>query len=143
MRFAHTRRLAVRRLISALVFMLLSVPALAAMQAKPVEWTMGKDRFSGTLVFDDGSAAKRPGLVMVPNWMGVNDLAIEKAKAVAGDDYVVLVADVYGKDARPKNAEEALAQVRRVYADGGVQLRARANEAAKVLKAQAGAAPLD
>ena len=132
-----------RRLIPFLALMLLSAPAWAAMQAKPVEWKVGKDRFSGTLVFDDASASKRPGLVMVPNWMGVNDSAVEKAKAIAGDHYVVLVADVYGKDARPKDAGEASAEVKKVYADGGVQLRARVGEAVEVLKAQAGTAPVD
>ncbi|MBD4969262.1 dienelactone hydrolase family protein, partial [Xanthomonas citri pv. citri] len=76
-------------------------PAAAAMQAKPLEWTIGKDTFSGVLVYDDAGAAKRPGLVMVPNWRGVNDSAVTKAKQLAGDDYVVLVADVYGKGKRP------------------------------------------
>ena len=132
-----------RRMIPALILMLLSAPTIAAMQAKPVEWKVGNDSFSGTLVYDDANAIKLPGLVMVPNWMGATDSAVEKAKAVAGHDYVVLVTDVYGTGARPKNAEEAAAQVRKVYADGGIQLRARVNEAIKVLKAQAGAAPLD
>lgn len=132
-----------RRAIAAITLMLCTVPAFAAMQAKPVEWKVGKDAFSGTLVYDDASKSKRPGLVMVPNWLGATDMAIDKAKQVAGTDYVVLVADVYGKGVRPKNGEEALAQVRKVYSDGGVQLRARVNEAVKVLKAQADAAPLD
>ena len=129
-------------IIAACLF-LLPLPAFAAMQAKPVEWTIGEQRFSGTLVYDDAGSAKRPGLVMVPNWMGANASATEKAKAVAGTDYVVLVADVYGKDARPKDDKEALAEVRKVYADGGTTLRARVAEAVRVLKAQAGAAPLD
>lgn len=122
---------------------LLPLPASAAMQEKSIEWTIGKDRFSGTLVYDDATAAKRPGLVMVPNWMGANASATEKAKAVAGTDYVVLVADVYGKGARPKDDKEALAEVRKAYADGGTTLRTRVAEAVRVLKAQAGAAPLD
>jgi dienelactone hydrolase len=122
---------------------LLPLPATAAMQAKPVEWTIGESRFSGTLVYDDAGSTKRPGLVMVPNWMGANALATEKAKAVAGTDYVVLVADVYGKGARPKDDKEALAEVRKAYADGGTTLRARVAEAVDVLKAQAGTAPLD
>ena len=132
-----------RRLSLMLGLTLSAMPAFAAMKAKPVEWKVGNDSFSGTLVYDDASASKRPGLVMVPNWMGATDSAVEKAKVVAGDDYVVLVADVYGTGARPTDAEEALAQVRKVYADGGVQLRARVNEAVNVLKAQAGAVPLD
>ena len=63
------------------------------MQARPVEWSVGKERFSGVLVYDD-AGGKRPGLLMVPDWKGVTDNAIAKARHVAGKDYVVLVADV-------------------------------------------------
>ena len=132
-----------RRIALSFALSLCSLPALAAMQARPLEWTIGEERFSGFLVYDDASTEKRPGLVMVPNWMGVSDLAVERAKEIAGDDYVVLVADVYGADVRPTNAEEAGAAARGAYADGGTTLRARANEAVRVLKAQAGPSPLD
>ena len=107
--------------------------AHAAMQARPVEWKVGKDTFSGYLVYDDTNGIKRPGVVMVPDWKGVSDSAIEKAKHVAGDDYVVLVADVYGKGVRPKNDEESMAQVKKLYADRSV-LRARVAKALDVLK---------
>ena len=113
------------------------------MVAKPVEWTVGKDRFSGFLVYDDAKTDARPGLVMVPNWMGVTDTAVARAKTIAGDDYVVLVADVYGKDVRPKDAKEALAAVQKVYDDGGLRLRERANAAVATLKAQSASVPLD
>jgi dienelactone hydrolase len=119
-----------------------AMPTFAAMQAKPVQWTLGDDSFSGVLVYDDANAIKRPGLVMVPDWMGVSDSAIAKAEHIAGNDYVVLVADVYGKDVRPKNSDEAMAQVKKMYADRA-QLRARVGKALEVLRAQAGAAPLD
>jgi dienelactone hydrolase len=79
---------------------------------------------------------------MVPDWKGVSDNAVAKAKHVAGGDYVVLVADVYGKGVRPKNDDEAKAQVKALYADRNV-LRARVAKALEVLKAQAGKAPLD
>jgi dienelactone hydrolase len=115
--------------------------AHAAMQAKPVEWKVGKDTFSGYLVYDDTNAIKRPGLVMVPDWKGVTDNAVAKAKHVAGDDYVVLVADMYGKGVRPKDDAEAQAQVKKLYADRSV-LRARANKALEVLKTAQGV-PLD
>lgn len=132
-----------RRIVLSVALSLCTLPALAAMQARPVEWTLDGKRFSGFVVYDDATDAKRPGLVMVPNWMGVGDLAVERAKEIAGDDYVVLVADVYGADIRPKDAKEAGEAARGAYADGGTSLRARANEAVRVLKAQAGSAPLD
>ena len=131
-----------RQSILILCLMLLSSPALAAMQAKPVEWTVGKQAFSGFLVYDDASDQKRPGLVMVPDWLGVTPDAVAQAKDVAGDHYVILVADVYGKGVRPDGPEQALAQVKKMYADVPA-LRARVNKAVEVLKAQAGKAPLD
>ncbi len=119
-----------------------ALPALAAMQAKPVEWTQDGTTFSGVLVFDDSDNDKRPGLVMVPNWKGVNDSAIAKAKQLAGDDYVVLVADMYGKGVRPKTDAEAGPVATKLRNDRPL-LRARALKAIEVLKQQAGKAPLD
>ncbi|ALN92646.1 dienelactone hydrolase family protein [Lysobacter gummosus] len=131
------------RLAAALSLVLCASPSFAAMQTKPVEWKIGDDSFSGVLVYDNVNAIKRPGLVMVPNWMGITDNAIQHAKNIAGDDYVVLVADVYGKNVRPKNKDEAKAAVGKAYSDGGATLRKRVSEAVTVLKAQDKTAPLD
>ena len=131
-----------RRLLLAIGLMLATTPVFAKMQVKPVEWDVGKDHFSGYVVYDDAVKAKRPGLVMVPDWYGVTDSAVEKAKHIAGQDYVVLLTDVYGKGVRPKSNEEALAQVKKL--NGNVSAwRARINKAVELLKAQAGKAPLD
>jgi len=119
-----------------------SAPLLAAPVSKPVSWKLGKQDFSGFLVYDDAGKPKRPGLLMVPDWLGVTPDAVAKARQVAGDDYVVLVVDMYGKGIRPKNPEQALAQVKKLYADRPA-MRARMNKALQVLRAQAGKAPLD
>ncbi len=86
---------------AALVLGLAAAPSWAAMQTKPVEWQHDGTTFSGVLVYDDEDNDKRPGLVMVPNWKGVNASAIEKAKKLAGDDYLLLGADGYGNGVRP------------------------------------------
>ncbi len=119
-----------------------AMPALAKLQQRPVEWQLDGTRYSGVLVFDDEGDARRPGVVMVPNWRGVNASAIEKAGRIAGDDYVVLVADVYGSAVRPKDDAEAAAASRPLRENRAV-LRARARAALDALKAQAGKAPLD
>ena len=67
-----------RRLL-ALSLLSFSASLFAAPVAKPVSWEEGGTTFDGQLVFDDASDAKRPGLLMVPNWYGVNERAIEKA----------------------------------------------------------------
>lgn len=133
-----------RLLRFALVPLLLgsALPAFAAMQAETVEWTIGGATFSGVLVHDGASADTRPGLVMVPNWMGVNDSAVEKAKELAGRDYVVLVADMYGKEIRPADSGEAGAASASLREDRAL-LQERVNKAVEVLRAQAGRVPLD
>ncbi|RZA14864.1 MAG: dienelactone hydrolase family protein [Lysobacteraceae bacterium] len=132
-----------RRSLLAIGLLLAASPVFAAMQAKPLEWKVDGQAFSGYLVYDDASAAKRPGLVMVPNWMGVTEDAITRAKAIAGDDYVVLVADVYGKGRQPKDAGEAGNLAGSLRGEDRGPLRARIETAVATLKAQAGIAPLD
>ena len=132
-----------RRIVFTIGLLLATTPAFAKMQAKPVEWNVGKDRFSGYVVYDDAAKAKRPGLVMVPNWMGVTDDAVARAKAIAGDDYVVLIADVWGKGKQPKDSAEAGKFAGALRGEDRGPLRTRIEAALATLKAQAGKAPLD
>lgn len=132
----------VAAMLAAAGLSLLSWTASAAPTAKPIEWKVAGKSYSGFLVYDDAVREQRPGLLMVPDWMGVTDDAVAKAKQVAGDDYVVLVVDMYGKGVRPKDADEAMAQVKVLYADRAA-MRARTEAALATLKGQAGKAPLD
>lgn len=124
-----------RRLAAAAVLMLSAMPAFAAMQAKPVEWKIGTQAFAGYVVYDDAAKAKLPGLVMVPNWMGVNAGAIAKAKRIAGSRYVILLTDVYGKGVNPKDHQEAMKALQSAYA-APEGLAARVARAVEVLKQQ-------
>ena len=130
------------RAVIAACLLLLAAPASAAVRSRDVAWTIDGQAFQGVLVYDDAGPKNRPGLVMVPNWMGVNASAVQKAKAVAGRDYVVLVADVYGRNVRPKTPQEAGAAAIALKNDRP-KLRARMRKAVDVLRAQAGGAPLD
>lgn len=114
----------------------------AAMVAKPVSWTQDGTTFDSVLVYDDAVTTKRPGLVMVPNWYGVNDMAIAKAKMIAGKDYVILLTDMYGKGVRPTTDEAAGAAAKPLYANRSIIVK-RVVLALDQLKAQAGKAPID
>jgi len=126
----------------ALASLLLATRTQAAMVSSTVEYTIGDQQFSSVLVHDDSVKTQRPGLVMFPNWYGMNEGQIEKAKAIAGKDFIILVADVYGAGTRPKNDEEAGAAAKAMYADRSV-LRARANAALAALRKQSGKLSLD
>ena len=131
-----------RKLLSlALAAALLPTLAQAGMTTRTLSYDVEGTMVESVLVFDDAVATKRPALVMVPNWMGVNAAQVEKAKAIAGQDYVILVADVYGKVTRPTNADEAGKAAGAMYADRAA-LRARVNAALDQL-ASAKDAPVD
>ena len=116
--------------------------ASAAPRAEKVSWKEGGKDFDGYLVWDDASKAPRPGLVEFPNWWGVTDAALAKAKTLAGKDYVILLADVYGRGPRPKNPDEAGKASSAASADPKA-LRARAAAALAVLKGAGAKAPVD
>lgn len=116
--------------------------AQAEMIATAVAYEIEGQAYEGMLVYDDSVKDKRPGLLMVPNWMGVTENAAKKAQRVAGSEYVVFVADMYGKDIRPQNAEEAGKAASAVRSDRTI-MRKRVNAALDVFKAQAGEVALD
>jgi dienelactone hydrolase len=62
----------------------------------PVPYEYEGKPFEGAIVYDDSIAAKLPAIFMQPDWLGVCDHSNAMAAEVAGRDYVVLVADMYG-----------------------------------------------
>ena len=114
----------------------------AAVVAKAVPYEIDGEAFEGVLLYDDSVTTPRPGLLAIPNWMGVNDDTVAKAARAAGSRYVVFLADMYGKAVRPSNADEARAAATSVRADRAL-MRRRAQAAVEVLKAQGDEVALD
>jgi dienelactone hydrolase len=116
--------------------------AEAAVVVKPVPYEIDGEAFEGLLIYDDAVTTPRPGLMMVPNWLGVTEDSAKKAARAAGDKYVVFMADMYGKAVRPSNADEAKAAATLVRSDRPL-MRKRAQAAVEVLKAQTAQVALD
>lgn len=122
--------------------LLFALPSQAAMVSHTIDYVVGGKNMQSVLVYDDAVKTARPGIVMTPDWLGMTPDNIALAKQIAGKDYVILVADVYGVEVRPKNPQEAGAATEAMYKDRSV-LRARIDAALAQLKAQGGKAPLD
>jgi dienelactone hydrolase len=129
--------------IAALLFGFSSF-ANAAMQTKTIDYTAHGKAMRGVLIWDDAAKTPRPGLLLIPNWRGINDANIAKAKTIAGRDYVIFMGDMYGKDLRPSSDAEAQVAVKPLYGDRA-EMRARAVAAFDELQklAQSHAAPID
>ncbi len=102
-----------------------------------VEYSIGETRFESTIVHHGDHMPPRPGILMVPNWLGPTAASLEKAKAVAANGYVVMMVDMYGTDVRPTNAGEASAAAGAVRGDRAM-MRARASKALSMFR-EAGA----
>ncbi len=107
------------------------------MKVETIAYAMGGRTGEGALVYDETISARRPAVLVAPNWMGMTDKAIERGKLVAGDRYVVFVADMYGRGTRPKDFGEAATLADPLRANAAEQ-RARIRAAYDTLLAEAG-----
>ncbi len=110
--------------------------ASAAIKSEPVAYKQDTASLEGLLVYDAAAKGKQPGIVLGPDWMGVSDLAGQYAEKVAKLGYVVLVADIYGKNIRPKDMKEASSQSA-IYKNDRNLMQARARAAYDQLRASA------
>ncbi len=123
----------------ALLLSLLSLPAFAAITTRKVPYELDKVKLEGVLVYDD-AAGNKPGVLLVPNWLGINDANLEQARLVAGRGYTVFVADVYGVTNRP--TMETAGKASTALKDNRKLLRSRVKKALEVFLAQK-SIPLD
>ena len=64
----------------------------------PVGYTYNGRSFEGMLIYNDSVKHRRPAIFMQPDWLGVCSHTIEMAAEAAETDYVILLADMFGKN---------------------------------------------
>ncbi len=113
------------RILVILGLLLAFVPSThAAIQTQTVEYQDGETTLEGFLAYDDALQTRRPGVLIVHEWKGVNDHAKNSAKKLAELGYVALAVDMYGKGVRPQTNEEA-APVAGIYKNDRPLMRRR------------------
>ncbi len=122
-----------RCLSALLIIFVLAVNAQAEVRTEVVEYKQGDAVLEGYLAYDDAVKGKRPGVLIVHEWMGVNQYVKKRAEQLAKLGYVAFAADIYGKDVRPKTRDEAAAESKKYKADRKL-MRARVNAGLDVLK---------
>ncbi len=108
----------------------------AAMHTERVEYRQGDAVLEGYLAYDDAREGKRPGILVVHEWTGINDYIKGRVRQLAELGYVAFAADIYGKGVRPSNRAEAAQQAGMYRADRPL-LRARAIAGLEQLKKNA------
>lgn len=93
--------------ISILLLFVGEFSAYAKIQGKEVEYSANGVKLKGYLVYDDSIKGKRPGVLVVHEWWGLNDYARRRARMLAELGYTAFALDMYGNAKQAKNPEEA------------------------------------
>lgn len=84
-----------------------ALPAAAAVQTEAVDYSVDGAPHTGYVAYDDAIEGRRPGVLVVPEWWGVNDYVKTRARQLAEMGYVAFVADMYGQGKATASAEQA------------------------------------
>ena len=105
------------KLISLLVLVTLGTAAKAAVQTKAIVYEDEGTQLTGHLYWDDASDVKRPGILVLHEWWGLNAYAKERARQLAELGYVAFAADMYGGGRVTQDPKQASEWMQEVTAD--------------------------
>lgn len=115
------------------ILLLAAVSAQAAIKTETVTYKHGGALLEGYLVYDDSIQGKRPGVLVVHEWMGLDASAKKHAEDVAKLGYVAFAADIYGKGQMPTDVAGA-GKLSGFYKSDRALLRGRVNAGLKALR---------
>ena len=94
-----------------ILIVLLALGFVAPVQAKIVTKTISYQHdgvnLEGLLAYDDTIRGKRPAVLVVHEWWGLNYYARDRAEQLAGLGYVAFALDMYGKGRVTKHPSQA------------------------------------
>jgi dienelactone hydrolase len=128
-----TARLAAALAGAALVCLLQTGLAQAAIKTQWIDYKQGDTALQGYLAYDDSLTGKRPAVLLAHDRSGMSDVTIKDAEMIAKLGYVVFAEDIYGKTVRPKTVPEMQEQSADFNKDRPL-MRARALAGLEVLR---------
>lgn len=97
--------------ITALVLSLFAAaaPARADVQSKRIEYTVNGKTYEGFLAWDEAQIgkSKRPGILVCPEWWGMNEYAQSRATQLAQQGFIAFALDPYGKGKTTTDPKQA------------------------------------
>lgn len=105
------------RVVLGSALLLSAIAASAAVQTETVSYRHGDTTLSGYLVWDDRYAGKRPGILVVHEWWGLNDYIKRRARMLAELGYVAFAADMYGEGKVTRHGDKASEWLQQITAN--------------------------
>lgn len=85
----------------------LTTQASSKIVGETVEYKADGTALKGYIAYDDSIKGKRPGVLVVHEWWGLNEYARKRADMLARLGYTALAVDMYGDGKNTKHAEDA------------------------------------
>jgi dienelactone hydrolase len=121
--------------LTVVLFLVTAGVAWPEVVSRTVEYQHGETQLVGYLAYDDEVAGRRPGVLVVHEWWGLNEYARRRARMLAQLGYVAFAADMYGKGKATEDPSKAAAWAGHLRGD--LELwRERAVRGLEVLKKQ-------
>ena len=76
-------------------------------QLKPIKYNDGAQVLSGFSIQPKSKSIQKPGILILPAWMGIDKLSKDTAENLSKLGYYAFVADIYGEGNYPKDYAEA------------------------------------
>ena len=83
------------------------VTAPANIKTDSISWKLDGQNYNGFVAYDENVDAKRPAILVVPEWWGLNDYTKRRAKQLAELGYLAMAIDMYGDGKIANNPDEA------------------------------------
>ena len=96
-----------KRLLCFIGLMFVVVAAHAAVQGREVSYEADGTKLKGYVAYDDAVKGKRPGVLVVHEWWGLNDYARKRARMLAKQGYTALALDMYGNGKMAHHPDDA------------------------------------
>ena len=106
-----------RVLLTALLLALTFNAARAEVRTEAVRYQDGDTVLQGHLTWDDRYQGKRPGIVVVHEWWGLNDYAKRRAEMLAELGYVAFAVDMYGVGKNTEHGDQAKTWMQQITAN--------------------------
>jgi dienelactone hydrolase len=102
------KSLLIKLAVFTLVLGMLGVAAAEPkIQGKPVEYGAQGAVMKGYLAYDENVKGKRPGVLVVHEWWGINDYVRRRARMLGELGYVALALDMYGEGKQAMHPTDA------------------------------------
>ncbi|MCU7550299.1 dienelactone hydrolase family protein [Chitinophagaceae bacterium LB-8] len=84
-----------------------SIEREAAIKEDSVNYKVGNTEMKGYVSYNENQEGKRPIVLVVPEWWGLNDYPRMRAKLLAEMGYLAMAVDMYGDGKLANNPQEA------------------------------------